>query len=40
MFTISAEKIKKDLGIEFLSTEETVVDTVNRLLELEKQVSA
>jgi hypothetical protein len=40
MFTLSTEKIKKDLGIEFHSTETTIVDTVARLLELEKKLSS
>jgi len=39
MFTLSTTKIKNDLGMEFRSTEQTIVDTVTRLLELQKKLT-
>jgi len=36
VYTLDTSKVRKDLGIEFRSMEETVVDTVSRLRELEK----
>jgi len=40
MFSLDTTKVKKDLGLEFTSTEKTIKDTVERLVALEKKLSS
>jgi len=40
VYSYDASKAKKELGLEFRSIEETVVDTVNSLREMEKKLAA
>ncbi len=40
VYKLDTSKIQKELGIEFTPFEETVVDTVNSLRELEKKLAS